>query len=117
MGIFTFSFFNVEIFPNFCVLVLYLVLLFLAGIIGFLASLILGSIILFPIYLWRAKLNGAPFKANDEVQIITGPHHGRIGRIYEIWSDRKEVRVWLGPKESEELKDVFAYIEIFEVKS
>lgn len=90
-------------------------LILLAGIVGFFVSLIF-SFILLPIYSLGARLNGAPFRENDEVQIIVGPHQGKSAKIYEIWSERKQVRVYLGEEEKETVNDVFSYTKIFKIK-
>ena len=40
------------------------------------------------------------------VQILSGPHKGRIARIYSTWQ-RGTVRVELGEEEKEKFKDIF----------
>lgn len=90
-------------------------LILLAGLVGFCVSLIF-SFIITPIYYLGAKLNGAPFHENDEVQILVGPHKSEVAKIYEIWPDRRQVRLDLGENEKKTVNDVFAYTEIFKPK-
>ena len=83
-----------------------------AGIVGFFISLIF-SFVLLPIYSLGARLNGAPFHENEDVYIMVGTHKGESAKIYEIWEERWQVRVYLGEKEKELFTDVFSYTEVF----
>lgn len=64
--------------------------------------------------LWHilARINGAPFRNGDVVQIRVGEHRGRVATVYEEWKQRGEVRVDLGERAKKDLKDVFSYVEL-----
>ena len=64
-----------------------------------------------------SKLNGAPFRKGDIVQILVREHAGKTVTVYEEWKDRKQVRVDLGERAKNELKDIFSFIEIRRIKS
>jgi len=60
-----------------------------------------------PIYDICVRINGGPFKVGDTVQILTGPHRGRVTQIYSPWRE-SAFRVRLGPEEEKECKDIFS---------
>lgn len=51
------------------------------GAIAYLVSLIAGSCILPPFYRIRERLNGAPYKKGDIVEVLKKPHRGRIAQV------------------------------------
>jgi hypothetical protein len=55
--------------------------IFVAGAVAYLVSLIAGSCVLPPFYRLRERLNGAPFKKGDTVEILKRPYRGRIARV------------------------------------
>ncbi len=57
------------------------VVILIAGAIGFLASLILGCMILPRIYFERELMNGAPFQKGDLVVILQKKHRGRLAWV------------------------------------
>ncbi|HNY26969.1 MAG TPA: hypothetical protein PKH31_06265 [Candidatus Sumerlaeota bacterium] len=65
-----------------------------------------------PIYDICVRINGGPFKVGDTVQILVGPHRGRVTQIYSPWRE-SAFRVRLGPEEEKECKDIFSDIELF----
>jgi hypothetical protein len=71
-----------------------------------------APLILVPIFRLGAKLNGAPFHVGDPVRILVGPHRNHLTRIYEIWDERREVRVELDPQARESVKDVFEFTQV-----
>ena len=79
---------------------------------GFLASWILFKVC------WhiRVWINGGPFHQGDLVQVIAGPHAGRIVAVYEEWASRSQVRVDLGEAEWKAVQDVFSYVQVCRVK-
>ena len=81
-----------------------------AGLIG----LILGTIFIWGVFLARvaARIQGWPFKAGDEVVILTGKHKNTQAKIYEIWGERGQVRVDLGDNLKQAVKDVFCAVEV-----
>ncbi len=56
--------------------------------------------------------NGAPFHVGDEVVILSKRFPGRITRVYQVWSERHQVRVELGDADRENVTDVFAYTDV-----
>jgi hypothetical protein len=62
-----------------------------------------------PIYDICVRINGGPFKVGDTVQILTGPHRGRVTQIYSPWRE-SAFRVRLGPEAEKENKDIFCSI-------
>ena len=71
---------------------------------GFVAAILTGTLVGFTTSFFvfyglrhlRAKINGAPFRKGDVVQILVGQYRGQVACIYEEWRDRKQVRVDLG---------------------
>lgn len=68
--------------------------------------------------LWhlRTWINGGPFRKGDLVQVIAGPHAGRIAAVYEEWPSRNQVRIDLDEESWKAVKDVFSYIQLCRVK-
>jgi len=63
------------------------------------------------------KLNGAPFQVGDLVQILTGEHRDRIARVYEVWEERRQLRIELSEQEGKDVTDVFDYFQICRVQN
>lgn len=82
----------------------------------FLLLAFLTSPLWLPFYKLAAKMHGAPYQSGDWVRILRGPHRNRVVRVYEVWSERNEVRVELGEKEREDVKDVFGYLSVRRVR-
>ncbi len=80
--------------------------------IGFFASWFVFKL-LWHIRIW---INGGPFKEGDIVQVIGGPHAGKIAAVYEEWPSRSQVRVDLGEAEWKNVKDVFYNVQLVKVK-
>jgi hypothetical protein len=74
----------------------YLVVIPSALVVGVLLGFLTAFPVLYPLYSWRAKLNGAPFQRGDVVEILVGEHRGKRAQIYELWDERGQVRVDLG---------------------
>jgi hypothetical protein len=51
------------------------------GAVAYLVSLIAGSCVLPPFYRLRERLNGAPFKKGETVEILKKPYRGRIALV------------------------------------
>jgi hypothetical protein len=73
---------------------------------GFLVALLVGWPVLGAASYDRLRKNGGPFKVGDMVQILVGPHRGRVTRVYSLWQG-DAVRVELGEKEKASYSDVF----------
>ncbi len=86
---------------------------FVIAFISVAAIAVFSNIILsFGLFEKIAKINGAPFCEGDMVYIIAGKHKGKTVSVYEIWKDRKQVRVDLGEQAKKDVKDVYSYIEV-----
>jgi hypothetical protein len=88
-------------------------LVFVGAVIGLIVSWIFFKI------LWRVRvwLNRGPFHTGDLVQVIAGPHAGKIAAVYDEWPSRKQVRIDLGETESTEVKDVYSYVQLLKSES
>jgi hypothetical protein len=75
-------------------------------IIMFGIDLILGSLLLSPIYMFQATRNGAPFEPGDVVCILAGRAKGRSVKVYSTWQGNS-VRVELGDAERESFQDIY----------
>jgi hypothetical protein len=62
-------------------------------------------------------LNGGPFRTGDTVQILVGPHQGKITCVYKEWKERNQVRVDLGDEAQRKVEDVFSYVELKKASS
>ena len=86
-----------------------------APVLGILVSLPFVPAVIGPLYHLRGRLNGAPYSVGDRVRILAGPYSGRVVRVYEVWSERNQVRVELGDQTKIELADVFSCIQVCRV--
>lgn len=78
----------------------------------FLLAALLTRPLWFPFYWLVTKRNGAPFHSGDLVRILRGPHRGKVVPVYEVWTERDQVRVELGDKEKDEMTDVFSFVSV-----
>lgn len=76
-------------------------------LLGFFVALFPGWLLIGPVFYYRELKNGAPFKVGDTVQILYGPHKGRISRVYSTGRG-DTLRVELGAMEKDECKDIFS---------
>ncbi len=88
----------------------------LVGVTGFSLGIFL-AVLTEPLNAMLSKINGAPFQDDDIVRIITGPHKDKRGRVYAVWDERRQVRVWLGEKENKDVTDVFSYLNVYKLPS
>jgi hypothetical protein len=79
----------------------------LALLLGFFLAVFPGWFVIGPLFYDREMKNGGPFKVGDTVQILSGPHKGRISRVYSTWQGNT-LRVELGAREKDEFKDIFS---------
>lgn len=82
------------------------------AITGFFCALVSAPFFLTPLYRLRAIRNGAPFQQGDDVRVLTGPYRDVIGRVYEVWTDRGQLRIDLGKEARRSLEDVFSFVEV-----
>src|SRR5262245_38860048 len=74
---------------------------------------ILGMLLIGPPVYWIAsRLQGAPFHDGDHVWVLVGQHKGTLTHVYEVWMERGQVRVDLGPDAKEKVTDVFGWVEV-----
>ena len=88
---------------------LFVIVLILIGGIAYLVSLIVGCMILPPVFRWRENVNGSPFHIGDQVEILKGSRRGEVVEVYDVWSPRFEARLSLGDKASEDFTDVYSF--------
>lgn len=69
-----------------------------------------------PILYHQGLLNGGPFQKGDVVQVISGPHRDRGGRIYSGWQ-HDTYRVDLDEESRENYSDIFADYQLLRVES
>jgi hypothetical protein len=62
-------------------------------------------------------VNGAPFEPGDTVRILLGRHKDGVARVYEVWYERHQVRMELGPQEQHRVTDVFSWNEVCREKA
>ena len=86
----------------------------LALALGWALALLAGAIFLPPIYHWRVRANGGPFKEGDQMQILSGRHASEVSMVYSKWQGTT-VRVKLTPQDADEYKDVFQSVELLKV--
>ncbi|MFQ5962438.1 MAG: hypothetical protein ACE5MG_13695 [Candidatus Methylomirabilales bacterium] len=86
-----------------------IVFVLMALLAGFLCALIIAWPIVGIISGLQAELNGAPFHVGDRVRILVGPHRDRVVEVYEVWDERRQVRVELGEVERNQVEDVFSF--------
>ena len=79
----------------------------LGALLGFFLAMFPGWFVIGPLCYDRERKNGGPFKIGDTVQILSGPHRGRISRVYSAWQGNT-LRVELGASEKEEFRDIFS---------
>jgi hypothetical protein len=75
----------------------------IVGII-FLWGMMLGHI--------AARLQGWPFAVGDRVWILTGRHKNTIATVYEVWTERGQVRVELGAELKKKIEDVYCAVAV-----
>jgi hypothetical protein len=63
------------------------------------------------------KLNGAPFHVGDLVQILVGQHQDHVARVYDVWAERRQLRIELSEQERNDVTDVFDYFQICKLQN
>ena len=96
--------------PDIGVWLLILLAVIPTGLIG----LIMGVVFIWGFFLSHiaARIQGWPFSAGDEVIVLSGAHKNTRTRIYEVWTERGQVRVDLGPELKKAVKDIFCAVEV-----
>lgn len=62
-----------------------------------------------------ARLQGWPFSVGDRVWILRGRHKGTVTDVYEVWSERGQVRVELGHEARDKVEDVYCAVQVCRV--
>ena len=75
-----------------------------------------GWFVIGPLYYSREMKNDGPFKIGDTVQILCGPHKGRVSRVYSTWQ-RNALRVELSATEKDKFKDILSPAQLLRVES
>ncbi|MHB0961502.1 MAG: hypothetical protein ACYC0X_24205 [Pirellulaceae bacterium] len=75
---------------------------------------VLGIIFLWGMVLGRvaARLQGWPFAVGDRVWILSGRHKDMLTTVYEVWTERGQVRVELGPELKDKVEDVYCAVAV-----
>lgn len=74
---------------------------------------LLGAWLVWPwVFTIASKINGSPFHEGELVHVLVGPYRDRVGRIYEMWPSRNQVRVEIDEKAKKDVSDVFGYNEV-----
>ncbi len=85
----------------------------LAMILALPLGFILGGIFLLPlISAIVSKINGSPFHEGDLVRVLVGPHRDLVAYVYDVWTQRGQVRVDLGKAAEKAVTDVFNFMEV-----
>ena len=88
-------------------------------VLSYLIGAGIGSISVFfifgPILYDQGLQNGGPFQDGDLVQVISGPHRDRVGRIYSGWQHDTH-RVELGEDAERNYSDIFADYQLLRVE-
>lgn len=90
-----------------------MLVLTLAGAVG---GTVLPWAVIRVVWKIRIRINGGPFREGDWVEVITGSQAGKIGRVYEVWPARNQVRVDLGQSARRERRDIFVTTQIRRVQ-
>lgn len=64
-----------------------------------------------------ARLQGWPFAVGDRVWILSGRHKNSVAAVYEVWSERGQVRVELGPELRDKVEDVYCAVAVCRVRN
>lgn len=75
---------------------------------------VLGIIFLWGMLLGHvaARLQGWPFAVGDRVWILSGKYKDTITTVYEVWTERGQVRVELGPEIKARVDDVYCAVAV-----
>jgi hypothetical protein len=87
------------------------VLLPIALGLGFFGGVLSAAVIWPPLVTWRERINGGPFSEGDVVEVLRGPHAGRICQVYSQWQG-KTVRLKLGEEAASKYQDIFSVLQV-----
>jgi len=90
-----------------------------------LAAIPIGAIgyIVGVVFIWMmlggiaARIQGWPFKKEEEVVILAGKNKGTVARIYEVWECRGQVRLELGEDARKAVTDVYCAVAVTRSKT
>lgn len=103
---------SMALFSDWLYLLLFIVSIVVTPVLAFFLSLPCAWMVIGPLYYLRARLNGAPFHIGDRVRILVGPHQDRTVQVYEVWAERRQVRVDLDAQTEKDVTDVFSFTQV-----
>jgi hypothetical protein len=98
---------SLELFKDWQYVLLFVVVVLVAPVFGFFISLPYAFLVLRPLYWVQERRNGGPFKPGDRVQILAGPHKGKVTTVRAFWQNG-QLCVELGCQAKAEFSDIVA---------
>ncbi len=92
----------------------FFVVALLAAPLGICLAAFPGGLIFGPTIHERGRINGAPFRVGDRVQIIGGKFSGRTTVVYSTWQC-ESVRLKLGEPASEDYSDIYMPTQLLRI--
>jgi hypothetical protein len=86
-----------------------------APVFGIYTTLFFVWLILGPIYMCRGRMNGAPYKAGDYVQVLIGKNRGRVFKVDRICESRGQVCLDVGEPRKKGVEFAFSHTQVFRV--
>ena len=77
------------------------------ALIGFVAA----AFFIGPTQRRRGEMNG-PFRVGDMARILVKPHRDQVARVCEVWPDRQDARLEVGPETRRFGEDTFGWYQL-----
>ncbi len=84
-------------------------------VLGYCVAILFFWLVLGPLCYCREIANGGPFEVGDTVEILSGPHKGRISRVYAV-GQGGQTRVEVSPEVERQGKDSFSSLQLLMVR-
>ncbi len=86
----------------------------IAAVLGVLVGIVVAAFALPEAYRRQVVRNGGPFQQGDMVRPLTGPHAGRVVRIYKLWDGAYagHFRVELDEMSQKNATDLFHGVQV-----
>lgn len=97
---------SLEMFKDWQYVLVFIGATVISPVLGFYLALPCGFFVLGPLYWFQERRNGGPFKPGDRVQILAGPHKGKVTTVRAFWQN-KQLCVELGCQTKSEFADIF----------